>query len=49
MPVARTKFWGKGRVFCCSLGHHADVFDPEPARLLMQRGLLRAADKGGEI
>lgn len=44
MPVAWTKFWGNGRVFYCSLGHHDDVFDKSPgAQILMERGLLWAA------
>lgn len=45
MPVAWTKFWGNGRVFYSSLGHHDDVFDQSPeALLLMERGLLWAAE-----
>ena len=45
MPVAWTKFWGKGRVFYTSLGHHDDVFDKFPnANILMSRGMLWAAD-----
>lgn len=45
MPVAWTKFWGNGRVFYCSLGHHDDVFDKFPtARTLMERGLIWAAE-----
>ncbi len=44
MPVAWTKFWGNGRVFYSSLGHHDDVFDQFPqAQLLMERGMLWAA------
>ena len=31
MPVAWTKFWGNGRVFYNSLGHHDDVFEKSPA------------------
>ena len=43
MPVAWTKFWGNGRVFYTSLGHHDDVFDKAPgAAVLMERGLLWA-------
>lgn len=43
MPVAWTKFWGNGRVFYTSLGHHDDVFDKSPAaQLLMERGMLWA-------
>ncbi len=30
MPVAWTKYWGNGRVFYTSLGHHDDVFDQSP-------------------
>lgn len=45
MPVAWTKFWGLGRVFYCSLGHHDDVFDNSPsASVLMERGMLWAAE-----
>ncbi|MBQ8893098.1 MAG: ThuA domain-containing protein [Clostridia bacterium] len=44
MPVAWTKFWGLGRVFYCSLGHHDDVFDRSPnAEVLMERGMVWAA------
>jgi type 1 glutamine amidotransferase len=45
MPVAWTKFWGNGRVFYTSLGHHDDVFDKSPnAEIIMRRGMLWAAD-----
>lgn len=45
MPVAWTKFWGVGRVFYCSLGHHDDVFDKFPTAMeLMIRGMLWAAE-----
>ena len=45
MPVAWTKYWGIGRVFYCSLGHHDDVFDKSPnAEILMERGMLWAAE-----
>ena len=44
MPVVWTKYWGCGRVFYCSLGHHDDFFDLYPsASTLMQRGMLWAA------
>ncbi len=44
VPVAWTKFWGNGRVFYNSLGHHDDVFDKSPtAQILMERGMLWAA------
>lgn len=45
MPVVWTKFWGNGRVFYSSLGHHDDVFDKSPsAHEIMHRGLLWAAE-----
>lgn len=45
MPVAWTKFWGNGRVFYCSLGHHDDVFDKSPnAQILMERGMVWAGE-----
>ena len=44
MPVAWTKFWGNGRVFYTSLGHHDDVFEKSPnAQTIMKRGMLWAA------
>ncbi|MCQ2385521.1 MAG: ThuA domain-containing protein [Clostridia bacterium] len=45
MPVVWTKYWGTGRIFYCSLGHHDDVFDRSPtAETLMERGMLWASD-----
>lgn len=45
MPVAWTKFWGNGRVFYTSLGHHDDVFDISPnAEIMMERGMIWAAE-----
>ncbi len=45
MPVAWTKYWGHGRVFYTSLGHHDDVFDKSPnASVIMERGLLWAGE-----
>ena len=45
MPVAWTKFWGNGRVFYTSLGHHDDVFDKSPnAEILMERGMVWAGE-----
>ncbi|MDD6033261.1 MAG: ThuA domain-containing protein [Oscillospiraceae bacterium] len=45
MPVAWTKYWGNGRVFYTSLGHHDDVFDKSPnAAIMMRRGMLWAAE-----
>lgn len=43
VPVVWTKRWGRGRVFYNSLGHHADIFDIEPAFEIMRRGFLWAA------
>ena len=43
MPVVWTKLWGKGRVFYTSLGHHCDVVAAEPARTILERGLVWAA------
>ena len=43
MPVAWTKYWGKGRVFYCSLGHIDNVFDNSPsAQELILKGMLWA-------
>jgi type 1 glutamine amidotransferase len=44
VPVIWTKRWGKGRVFYCSLGHHADTLAPEHTRTIMRRGFLWAAE-----
>ncbi|SDC65535.1 hypothetical protein SAMN02799630_01092 [Paenibacillus sp. UNCCL117] len=44
MPVAWTKRWGVGRVYYCSLGHHADVLEIPQAKEMMRRGLLWAAE-----
>ncbi|MDR0248715.1 MAG: ThuA domain-containing protein [Oscillospiraceae bacterium] len=43
MPAAWTKYWGLGRVFYTSLGHHDDVFDVPEAGELMRRGMLWAS------
>jgi type 1 glutamine amidotransferase len=43
MPVVWTKFYGKGRVFYCSLGHQTDVLRKEPVKTLMARGFLWSA------
>jgi type 1 glutamine amidotransferase len=45
MPVVWKRRWGAGRVFYCSLGHHASDFDVPEAREIVRRGLLWA---GGE-
>lgn len=45
MPVVWTKYWGRGRVFYNSLGHHDDVFAKFPqAEILMERGMVWAAN-----
>lgn len=44
VPVAWTKTYGKGRVFYCSLGHVAQVFDQDPQILeMVTRGMVWAA------
>lgn len=45
MPVTWTKMYGKGRVFYCSLGHVAQVFEQDPQILVMvTRGMIWAAE-----
>ncbi len=44
VPVIWTKRWGVGRVFYCSLGHHADVFQRETPAEIMRRGFRWAAE-----
>ncbi|BER91618.1 ThuA domain-containing protein [Atrimonas thermophila] len=44
MPVVWTKFFGRGRVFYCSIGHSARELEKEPLRTLLQRGFLWAAE-----
>jgi len=49
MPVTWTKMYGQGRVFYCSLGHVAQVFDQAPEILTMvTRGMLWAAEGKAE-
>jgi len=43
MPVAWTKLWGEGRIFYCSIGHDPALFEIEPLKRLMIRGMLWAA------
>lgn len=43
MPVVWTKWYGEGRVFYCSLGHHADVVRQPEVLRLCRRGALWAA------
>jgi len=43
MPVVWTKYWGNGRVFYTSLGHHDDVFEKYPSsQTIMERGMIWA-------
>ncbi len=42
MPVVWKRRYGKGQVFHCSLGHHAEDFDVPEAREIVRRGLLWA-------
>lgn len=42
MPVVWKRMWDRGKVFYCSLGHHASDFDVPEARTLVQRGMLWA-------
>jgi len=44
MPVIWTKHWGHGRVFYCSLGHHADIMEMEQPAEIMKRGFLWASE-----
>lgn len=49
MPVTWTKMYGKGRVFYCSLGHVAQVFEQDPQILTMvTRGMIWAAEGKAE-
>jgi type 1 glutamine amidotransferase len=43
MPTVWTKSYGKGRVFYCSLGHHADIVEMPPVLTMVTRGMLWAA------
>lgn len=43
MPVAWTRRWGLGRVYCNALGHKAEVIGSGPAHEMLRRGLLWAA------
>ena len=43
MPVVWKKYYAKGRVFYCSLGHVAADFDVPEAREIVKRGILWAA------
>jgi type 1 glutamine amidotransferase len=43
MPVAWTRRYGEGRVFCCSIGHVADDLRIPEVSALIRRGALWAA------
>jgi type 1 glutamine amidotransferase len=43
MPVVWKRRWGTGKVFYCSLGHHASDFDVPEAREIVRRGMLWAS------
>jgi len=43
MPVVWKRRYGQGRVFYCSLGHHASDFDVPEAREIVRRGMLWAS------
>lgn len=43
MPVVWTKYFGKGNVYYCSLGHVANIVRMPEVLELMQRGMLWAA------
>jgi type 1 glutamine amidotransferase len=45
MPVVFTKYYGTGKVFYNSLGHHRDVLEKPEPRELMRRGFLWAASE----
>jgi type 1 glutamine amidotransferase len=45
VPAAWRRRWGAGRIFYVSWGHAASDFDVEPARVLVERGLLWAAGR----
>lgn len=47
MPIVFSKLWGQGRVYYNALGHQADVINHGPARELLRRGLLWAANQEG--
>jgi type 1 glutamine amidotransferase len=43
MPVVWKRKWSQGRVFYCSLGHHASDLEVPEARTIVQRGMLWAS------
>ncbi len=46
MPVVWKRKWGAGRVFYTSVGHVAKDFSTPEARLLVERGMLWAGERG---
>ncbi|PPG42143.1 ThuA domain-containing protein [Pseudoclavibacter sp. RFBA6] len=42
-PSVWKRFWGQGRIFVSTSGHHLDVLQQDPIRTLTERGLLWAA------
>lgn len=48
MPVVWTKYWGVGRVYYHSLGHHADIVALPQVKEMLRRGLLWAAEGKAE-
>jgi type 1 glutamine amidotransferase len=45
IPAVWRKGWAAGRIFYVSWGHQASDFDVDPARLIVERGLLWAAGR----
>lgn len=45
IPAVWRRHWDSGRVFYVSWGHAASDFDVEPARMIVERGLLWAAGR----
>jgi type 1 glutamine amidotransferase len=43
MPVVWKRRWGAGKVFYCSLGHHASDFAVPEAREIVRRGMVWAS------
>ncbi|WP_085523008.1 ThuA domain-containing protein [Tuberibacillus sp. Marseille-P3662] len=43
IPVVWSKYWGKGKVYYCSLGHVADVVKKPEVMTLMRKGMTWAA------
>ncbi|MEU1970771.1 ThuA domain-containing protein [Microbacterium sp. NPDC019599] len=42
-PSVWKRYWGQGRVFVSTSGHHLDVLAADPVRTITERGLLWAA------